>query len=279
MSPFALFHLHHPSQWQHNSSDAPNVNTSTTVSIDPFHTLGHTTDIEDEKKHVKIKKLKYSQINRAQETREAAFEHDPLTSYIRGDTKGKKGRTSKLGRRLEQAELAIYIADNRWMALGAKGGKAMLIGSYALASPEGSPTKKKHKIFDFLRRYIYQFGRVAGSKLHQKRTDNVMSKASALMQKAIGREEMAEMLSVSLLCTAPAHQGHGYASALLQKVADIADAQQRPIALGAIEINVPFYNFNGYVSLGSTLVGDDDPTWKEDPIIYHIMVRYPNPSP
>jgi hypothetical protein len=50
-----------------------------------------------------------------------------------------------------------------------------------------------------------------------------------------------------------------------------ADSQQRSIALGAIEANVPFYNFNGYASVGSTLIGDNDPTWDKDPIVYHVV--------
>jgi hypothetical protein len=57
MSLLALFRLHSPefSQWQHNSA----AHANTTSPTDPLQTLNHTTDVEDEKKGIKIKKLKY----------------------------------------------------------------------------------------------------------------------------------------------------------------------------------------------------------------------------
>jgi len=85
------------------------------------------------------------------------------------------------------------------------------------------------------------------------------------------------MIYVSLLATHPSQQGRGYATALLKTIIAIADAQNRALFLHtSSEANVEFYAAFGLVEVGHELLGEDNPTWHQDPVRVSLMVREPN---
>jgi GNAT superfamily N-acetyltransferase len=126
---------------------------------------------------------------------------------------------------------------------------------------------------------------------HQQRIEEVFTKMSQLEERLIGKEAIKEMLYVRTLCTAPQSQGRGYASALLNTLADIVSCCRNKnnchigglsnILLGrlstsghfleAVEFNVPFYVSNGYSNLGFVTVADENLTWGRDPINIYLV--------
>ncbi|EKM54617.1 uncharacterized protein PHACADRAFT_185527 [Phanerochaete carnosa HHB-10118-sp] len=80
------------------------------------------------------------------------------------------------------------------------------------------------------------------------------------------REE--EAIYLQILATTPEKQGRGYASALIRTVTGIADAQRRAtFLLSSNLINTGFYNSFGFVEGAKIVLGNDDPTWREPPVV------------
>jgi len=113
-----------------------------------------------------------------------------------------------------------------------------------------------------------------------------MDKAS---KEAIG-DRVKEMIYVSLVATSPASQGRGYGSTLLKEVTTIvrsvsfhgiveywsckyqADQKGQAAWLKSSNIrNTAFYNSQGFQTVVTTAVGDDNPDWRQDPVIVSIV--------
>ena len=117
-----------------------------------------------------------------------------------------------------------------------------------------------------------------------------MEKSKQAMKEALG-SRVDDMVCLHTLYTKPAKQGRGYASALVREVTKIvrspytdlcllisvsqADEQQRATFLFSSNIaNTGFYNSVGFVEKGRFVLGEDDPTWKEDPVIVLVVCLY-----
>lgn len=117
---------------------------------------------------------------------------------------------------------------------------------------------------------VYRFTLTSQQKTRGRELTRKLNRA--LEEALRGRED--DMVCLRILYTTPARQGRGYASALVREVTKIADEQRRSTQLLSSNIaNTEFYNSVGFVEKGRFTVGEDDPTWKEDPVTVSLMVR------
>lgn len=98
-----------------------------------------------------------------------------------------------------------------------------------------------------------------------------------------------EVIRLQILATAPARQGRGYASQLVNIVTGIvsrtlrymlqtlmtnaqADSQGRLTTLtSSNSANTGFYNFLGFVEKGRIVLGENNPSWKKEPIVLLVV--------
>ncbi|KAI9000912.1 hypothetical protein BD414DRAFT_16422 [Trametes punicea] len=80
------------------------------------------------------------------------------------------------------------------------------------------------------------------------------------------------MYDLQILGTAPEAEGLGYASALVNAVIFMADAEGRDVWL-TTALTYKFYERLGFVIVGKDVVGADNPEWHGEPIPIHIMHR------
>ncbi|KAH9835741.1 uncharacterized protein C8Q71DRAFT_93819 [Rhodofomes roseus] len=112
------------------------------------------------------------------------------------------------------------------------------------------------------------------TKEQKKRREELQKKLKATIANALG-DRVPELFSLDGLSTAPEKQGLGYASLLVDKLAAIADAQSRGLWLITTSRVTSFYAQFGFKTVGSVPLGEDNPTWKEDPVVFCIMLREP----
>ncbi|KAI0706890.1 hypothetical protein C8T65DRAFT_740445 [Cerioporus squamosus] len=107
----------------------------------------------------------------------------------------------------------------------------------------------------------------------RKREKEVVTKLRAMIKSALG-ERVNDMMELTGLATAPAAQGHGYATALVRVLNEIADAKGRAVYVFTDDAKW-FYEELGYVLVAEDWAGVDNPKWTGDPVPLRIMVREP----
>ncbi|KAL1944249.1 hypothetical protein VTO73DRAFT_3434 [Trametes versicolor] len=104
-----------------------------------------------------------------------------------------------------------------------------------------------------------------------KRVTEFAEKTVAAVVDAFG-EKLAEMYEIQSLGTNPEFQGQGFGSALVTAVTDMADADSRDVWLVTTDAYA-FYEFLGFATVRSFIVGDANPTWAKAPITVRVMHR------
>ncbi|EKM52805.1 uncharacterized protein PHACADRAFT_186867 [Phanerochaete carnosa HHB-10118-sp] len=143
----------------------------------------------------------------------------------------------------------------------------------------GDPTRKESpldKLINFL------FVRLTGgireltrSEEQRKRFNEFMSKASSTAKEVLG-DKISQMIEVDSLATAPERQGRGYASTLVRLATDLGDARGvQSWLLSSNTANRGFFHELGFEIVATFYLGDDNPTWTEQPIPVDIMAREP----
>ncbi|EKM56808.1 uncharacterized protein PHACADRAFT_254133 [Phanerochaete carnosa HHB-10118-sp] len=110
----------------------------------------------------------------------------------------------------------------------------------------------------------------------KKRRKEFADKAKICAQECIGAR-LQDMLSVDALLTIREHRRKGYASSLIRTLTDQADREERATWLVSSNVsdNTAFYESLGFKIAHHIILGDDNPTWTEEPVKLAIMVREP----
>ncbi|KAI0352851.1 hypothetical protein OH77DRAFT_1512994 [Trametes cingulata] len=122
-----------------------------------------------------------------------------------------------------------------------------------------------------LHRFLTWLGELSDPPELTKRKKEFMAKVVAMVSNAFG-EKVADMYEVQALATAPEAQGRGYATALVNTVTDRGDAEGRDVWLITADAYA-FYEWLGFSTIRSELVGVDNPTWDGAPITIRLMHR------
>lgn len=116
------------------------------------------------------------------------------------------------------------------------------------------------------------------TKEQQKRDKEAHEKEQATVAKHLG-DRVSNLISLDNLATAVKAQRKGYASALVVHLTDLADKQGRGVWLFTHERTVSFYAQHGFERIGHFVVGDNNPTWTEKPVVMCMMLREPKTDP
>jgi len=200
--------------------------------------------------------------------------HADFLSFFNQDYKGSNDAIGKaVGRALNRLVTALCIRTK--IARTVNKGGSIVIATYAENSSEGRNRKPSDRFFDFVTKSLFRGLQNSGTPMQRERSKEMMSKAEATVEEAIG-DRAKDMLFVDLLATAPAEQGRGYGSAVLDSITKEADIQNRATWLHSSNVsNTEFYNSHGFVTVRTYLLGDKNPEWHEPPVIVSIMVREP----
>ncbi|OJT10214.1 hypothetical protein TRAPUB_13319 [Trametes pubescens] len=82
-----------------------------------------------------------------------------------------------------------------------------------------------------------------------------------------------EMYDLQSLATAPEAQGQGYASALVNAVTDMADAEGRDTWVITVSAS-GFYEQLGFYIVREGVLGDDNPSWEGGPIPVFVLRKH-----
>ncbi|KAH8107645.1 hypothetical protein BXZ70DRAFT_1606 [Cristinia sonorae] len=145
------------------------------------------------------------------------------------------------------------------------------------SSDPAKPQRRKHKalgtVLQFLTRHLVHTAE------QNRRSAEFSRKMRPALEEALG-DRLASCISLDFLATLPDKQGHGYGSALCNIVTAEADARNMETFLisSNVAANTVFYNQFGFFTEKTFFLGEDDPTWKKDPVPIAIMVRGPRGS-
>ncbi|KAH9937504.1 uncharacterized protein B0H18DRAFT_1113329 [Fomitopsis serialis] len=133
----------------------------------------------------------------------------------------------------------------------------------AINNVAGAITKRLLAVFTYFK-----------TKEQQKRDKEAHEKEQAVVAKHLG-DRVANLISLDNLATAVKAQRKGYASALVRHLTDLADKQGRGVWLFTHESTVGFYARLGFERVSHFVVGDNNPTWTEKPVVMCMMLREP----
>lgn len=216
--------------------------------------------------------MTHADLPRALDAAILALADDPLVHYMR-DTPDKKRKFDKT---LFKVEIGVvwssYIRNKT--ALVIDGGDAHLI--YKDPNRKLGPIDR---LLDYLaiRIFLRVLRSCTRSKEQKIRGEEHDWKYSEALEYAIPEESRQDMFFIGDVATVPSKQGHGYATTLLRVALDQADAQGRSTWLYSsnTKANTGYYNYLGFETVAEVTLGDENPTWRQEPVITAIMVRYP----
>ncbi|KAF7798887.1 hypothetical protein EIP86_010115 [Pleurotus ostreatoroseus] len=130
------------------------------------------------------------------------------------------------------------------------------------------PRREKDSVDKFLEdifRYGGLYKKAILTREQAKRNKEVGEKFKQAVVDVLG-ERRETMIHLGIVCTAPEKQGHG-ARADLSSL-DQADAEERATWLiSSNALNEGFYNSLGFETAKEIVLGDDNPTWNEPPVV------------
>ncbi|KAF4575096.1 hypothetical protein EYR36_006452 [Pleurotus pulmonarius] len=107
----------------------------------------------------------------------------------------------------------------------------------------------------------------------KKRRKEVLGKIAGATERLHG-DRVKNMYHIDSLATSPQSRCRGYASALLDAVTAKADAASRGTYLQSSNVaNTAFYESRGFRIVGEVQCGNDNPAWKQPPVVVKLMVR------
>ncbi|KAH8106043.1 hypothetical protein BXZ70DRAFT_412533 [Cristinia sonorae] len=112
------------------------------------------------------------------------------------------------------------------------------------------------------------------SKEQTKRLKEMQVKYRAAIKEFLG-EYGGDMFSIEHVGAIPAKQGHGYGTTLCKLVVAEADSRRLKTYLVSSnrDANTEFYNRLGFFAVKKFVLGEQNPTWREAPVVIEIMIR------
>jgi len=219
--------------------------------------------------------LPYASIGRAADMAIRAFEDDPLFHYIDSPNlpEGKKS-FSKIGELIKRAIYRFVVFRGVKTCITYQIGKAKSVCICELA-----PNDPKHKVdtldavLNKLAAWIEKKAGEIGVEERQRRFKEYIDKLE-IIKKEVIEPRKEDLMYLNMIATEPNCQGRGYGSRLLEQMNGIADSRGRATWLISSKYaNTQFYNSHGYHEVGRVVVGNDNPTWKEPPVVVLVMIR------
>ncbi|PPQ65957.1 hypothetical protein CVT26_010719 [Gymnopilus dilepis] len=215
--------------------------------------------------------LRQAHVWKAAGTWVEAYQNDPQLRYLR-DNERSTFWTKTVDKISIACILTIFLRKK--IALTVNSGAAFVIGS-----PGVTDRKSRRPIDRIIDKVIKGLAGVVNrkfvSKEQRKRNAEFDEKYKEALTRALG-PRVRDMFCVMILGTEPGCQGHGYGGALLDALNSLADITEKASWLHSSNIqNTGFYNLHGYETVAEIVLGDQNPAWKEAPVVTRIMVREP----
>ncbi|KAH9921559.1 acyl-CoA N-acyltransferase [Epithele typhae] len=207
---------------------------------------------------IKVEPLRYSDLWRAADGRYRAFQSTPEQRYL-------ADRDYKRTRELRDRVTSFFaFAD----AVRAKRARAVGHGRASLhfySRPGELPPKPR------LAKLWRPIADALTSKEYKRRANELRDAVTMLQKEAIG-DRAEKMFLVAGLATAPEWQGHGYATALLEAVLEMADREGDAVWLATTDA-AGFYERFEFEVVAETWVAKDNPDYHGPPVPIRMMIR------
>jgi len=122
---------------------------------------------------------------------------------------------------------------------------------------------------------LWQAFTLLDSAEQRKRQDEWSSALAGAVADVLG-PAVEDMIELKILAVDPALQGRGYGSALVEALAEKADAEGRTVWLTTNQSTAPFYQQFGFSILADIPLGKENPTYDGPPVIVVLMTRRPD---
>ncbi|KAF8204808.1 hypothetical protein BJ912DRAFT_9827 [Pholiota molesta] len=209
--------------------------------------------------------LRFAHLWKAAKTYIDAFEFDPLILYFRAGEKPRP-RTTRIAQNL----VVLGLWSIKEISLTLNGGTALMIAFPNLFGPK-TPFER---LIDSLAFRISDSETPNRTEEQEKRFKEGNEKSHAALE--IIHDRLPQMIFFGLICTDPASQGHGYGTALIEAMNDIADERGQAMWLTSSNVlNDTFYNSHGFETVATYYMGEGNPEWHQKPVPVQIMVREP----
>ncbi|KAL0947541.1 hypothetical protein HGRIS_013637 [Hohenbuehelia grisea] len=214
----------------------------------------------------------YSRVYRAAEAYELAIVGDPIKGYIDAADDTPPPSPSQFQNRVRLHALRILLVKPRRWTYTVGDVYAML-----LATPPQSDGLLD-KVLSWVASWFSPSGVEKAKSEKEKRIIEYRTKVRAVAEKSVGARYK-DMVYLDGIATHPDHQRKGYADMLMEAVAAKIDTIGKAAFLvSSNSANEKFYQAHGFSTVGEAVIGDENPTWDEKPIVVQIMVREARPS-
>ncbi|KAH9893210.1 hypothetical protein C8Q73DRAFT_696087 [Cubamyces lactineus] len=221
-----------------------------------YATLACEVGNSGERQQIKVAPMRYGEIPRSADSMHRAFSSNPITAYNRAvDTAPFLDARWRI-----RQNMTLLDAVIRGRVLSVNQGDALLI----YGAPGNNQTSR---IYNFFFNILQRFNT---DELNARKSE-FRIKIQRMVQAAFG-EKAKDMYYIHILGTAPEVQGRGYASALVNAVTAMADAEDRDTWLITADA-IPFYERLGFVVVQEDTLGAENPAWSSKPVPICIMLR------
>ncbi|KAI0089142.1 hypothetical protein BDY19DRAFT_126626 [Irpex rosettiformis] len=200
--------------------------------------------------------------------------HDPMRRYLVDTSDFKPTRLTYL-----ITYLSNFVMYTLWVVLGLgwviDGGDSFIIAQLNPPNEQTHLSPLVKWFSDFFWKMNGPFGFIFTQEQRNRQTE-IHTTQSTSTHLALGAR-IKDMLKISTLATHPSAQRKGYASALIRRVTEEADRQNRATYLYSSNhfASLGFYHSLGFKTVGTYEVGKENEGWEGEPVVVGIMVREP----
>ncbi|KAI0335564.1 hypothetical protein GY45DRAFT_1316911 [Cubamyces sp. BRFM 1775] len=204
-----------------------------------------------------VKPLRYVDIFRATRTTYDAFTDNAYARYF------ADGDNAPMPRLRKMLGTAASLVDNVYAK------RAYCINGGDATIAIGLAKRRKGLISPYITPFLARFD----SDELKRRKREFGSKVGQMLKASFG-DQMAGMLEIRGLATAPGKRRRGYATILMRLAHEMSDAQGRAVFAVTTDAH-EFYEKLGYAVVREDSIGIDNPGWHGPPVRIYIMYRLP----